>query len=72
MHKNIKKTNINKIAFNTGTNVLNIFNRLKSLTVLLNLFLTGRFETKRRNRPNWQVQNKTLQIIRTVKTQQSS
>ena len=25
MHKN-KKPNINKIAFNTGTNVLNIFN----------------------------------------------
>ena len=36
-----KKPNINKIAFNTGTNILNISNNYKSLTLLVNLFPTN-------------------------------
>ena len=40
-----------------------------SLDLLVNLFTTRRFETKR---PNQQLQNKTLQIIKTVKIQQAT
>ena len=61
MHE--KKKNINEIVFNTGTHALII------LTLLPNLFPTERFITKCWKRSKRQLQNKTLQIIKTAKSQ---
>ena len=38
MHNFFLKTCINKIEFNTGTNILDIFNNQKSQTLFINVF----------------------------------
>ena len=63
---------MDKIEFYTGTNISNIFKNKKSLTILVNLFPNERLEIKRWKLSNRQLQNKTLQIIKTVKAQQST
>ena len=66
IYQNISETQINENQYK--------FSELqKSLTLLVNCFSpTERFKTKRWKRSTLQLQNKTLQIIKTIKLKQST